>query len=114
MSIVVVDRKKETFFYKSYQVNPSDIEEVILSIEGVADVAVVGIIDPKIGSRATAVVVKKGGFDEMVTEQMIVDFIANRLPFYKHLYGGVVFMDSLPVSPAGKVMKRWIREQLAS
>ncbi|XP_037033100.1 4-coumarate--CoA ligase 1-like [Bradysia coprophila] len=111
-SLVVVDRKKELFHYKSYHVNPSDIEDVILSMEGVADVAVVGISDPRAQYLATAAVVKKSGFDEAITERTIVDFVANRLPFYKHLYGGVVFMDSLPVSPAGKVMKRWIREQL--
>lgn len=108
---MIVDRKKEIFFYKSYQVNPTEIEEVILSIDGVAEVAVVGISDPSAQNLATAVVVKKKESDEL-TEQMIVDFVANRLPFYKHLHGAVVFMDSLPASAAGKVMKRWIREKL--
>lgn len=112
-SLVVVDRKKEIFFYKSYQVNPTEIEELILSIDGVAEASVVGINDPSTQNRATAAVVKKSGFDEL-TEQVIVDFVASRLPFYKHLYGGVVFMDSLLISAAGKVMKRWIREKLTN
>ncbi len=111
MSLVIVDRKKEIFFYKSYQVNPSEIEEVISTIDGVAQVSVVGISDPKSQNLATAAVVKKNGFDGL-REQMIIDFVANHLPFYKHLNGGVVFMDSLPVSAAGKVMKKWIREKL--
>ncbi len=111
MSLVIVDRKKEIFCYEDYQVNPSEIEEVISKIDGVAQVSVVGIRDPKFVTLATAAVVKKTGFDRL-TEPMIVDFVANHLPFYKHLYGGVVFMDSLPVSAAGKVMKRWIREML--
>lgn len=109
--MVIVDRKKEIFFYKSYQVNPTDIEAVILSLDGVAEVSVVGINDPSAQNLATAVVVKRKVSNEL-TEQMIVDFVANRLPFYKHLHGGVVFMDSLPTSAAGKVMKRWIREKL--
>lgn len=112
MSLVIVDRKKEIFTYKSYHVNPSEIEEVILSIEGVADAVVVGISDPNVQYLATAAVVKRRGFEEVLTEQMIVNFVAKRLPFYKHLYGGVVFLDSLSVSPAGKVMKIWIRELL--
>lgn len=106
-----VDRKKECFFYKSYSVNPAEIEELISSIDGVAETAVVGISDPSAQNLATAAVVKKSGYDEL-TEQVIVDFVASRLPFYKHLYGGVVFMDSLPTSAAGKVMKKWIREKL--
>ncbi|KAJ6647281.1 putative 4-coumarate--CoA ligase 3 [Pseudolycoriella hygida] len=110
-SLVIVERKKEIYCYNSYQVNPSEIEDVILSVEGVAEVAVVGIIDPCLEHLSTAAVVKKSGFDEL-TEQMIVDFVASRLPFYKHLYGGVVFMDSLPKTASGKVMKKWIREKL--
>lgn len=112
-SIVVVDRKKEIFFYKSYQVNPTEIEDLISSLDGVAAVAVVGISDPSVQNVATAAVVKRNGFDGL-TEQKIVKFVADRLPFYKHLYGGVVFMDSLPASAAGKVMKRWIREKLTN
>lgn len=110
----MVDRKKEIFRYKSYHVNPTEIEELILSIDGVAEASVVGIHDPSAQNLATAAVVRKSGFDEQVTEQVIVEFIASRLPFYKHLYGGVVFMDSLPISAAGKVMKRWIREKLTN
>lgn len=108
---MIVDRKKEIFFYKSYQVNPTEIEELILSLDGVAEASVVGISDSSAQNLATAAIVKKAGFDEL-TEQLIVDFVANRLPFYKHLHGGVVFMDSLPASASGKVMKRWIREKL--
>jgi len=110
-SLVVVDRKKEIFFYNSYQVNPSEIEDLILSLDGVAEASVVGISDASAENLATAAVVKKSGFDEL-TDQEIVDFVANRLPFYKHLHGGVVFMDSLPTSAAGKVMKRWIRSKI--
>lgn len=108
-----VDRKKEIFFYKSYQVNPTEIEDLIFSLDGVAAVSVVGIADPSVQNVCTAAVVRKSGFDEL-TEEVIVDFVANRLPFYKHLHGGVVFMDSLPTSAAGKVMKRWIREKLTN
>lgn len=94
--------------YKGYQVNPSEIENIIETIEGVEFVSVVGIPDPIATNLPAAVVVKRPEFDEL-TEQFIVDYVAERLPENKHLHGGVHFIEELPMTPSGKVQKRFVK-----
>lgn len=74
-------------------------------MDGVAQVAVIGIPSPESIYIAKAVVVKKKGF-ESLTEKEIVDKVAESLPYYKHLHAGVAFMDSLPSTISGKIKKR--------
>lgn len=111
--LVIVDRKKEIFKFRGYHINPSEIEDVISLIDGIAQVSVVGIPDPVYYNLTTAAVVKKNGYDNL-TEQVIINHVAQHLSFYKHLIGGVVFMDSLPMSASGKILKKLIREKLAN
>jgi 4-coumarate--CoA ligase len=109
--LFVIDRKKEILKYKGYQVNPSEIENLIQSIEGVEQVSVVGIPDDFVNSLLTAAVVKRKGFEKL-NEKTILQFIANTLPDYKHLHGGVHFFDNLPMTPSGKVQKRHVLENI--
>lgn len=94
--------------HKGYQVNPSEIENVIESIEGVELVSVVGIPDSIATNLPAAVVVKRFEFDEL-TEQFIIDYVAERLPEYKQLHGGVHFVDEIPMTPSGKIQKRYVK-----
>lgn len=96
-----------------FHVNPSEIEELILSIEGVVQVAVIGIPDLEFDCLAKAVVVKKEGF-ESLKEQDIVDYVAQRMPSHKQLHAGAVFMDELPTTVSGKVMKRILVDKLTA
>jgi 4-coumarate--CoA ligase len=95
--------------YKGIQINPSEIENVIEKIEGVKVVAVVGILDPVVQNLATAVVVKRQGF-ESLTEKQIVDYVAANLPEHKQIHGGVYFADQLSMTLSGKVKKREVIE----
>lgn len=106
--IFIIDRKKEVMKCKGYQVNPSEIENVIESIEGVEFVSVVGIPDPNATNLPAAVVVKRAEFDDL-TEQFIIDFVAEKLPEYKQLLGGAHFVDELPMTPSGKIQKRFVK-----
>lgn len=55
------------------------------------------------------VVIKSKGF-ESLTAQDVMDHVAKHLPSYKHLHGGVVFVDEFPTTPSGKIIKRLIAE----
>lgn len=121
----IVDRKKDIFKYHlhvvsssltktcnklvklSYQqINPTEIENIIQSLDGIEQVSVVGI--PNDGTNLTcAVVVKRKGYDHL-TKSSIVNYVAQRLPEYKQLHGGVVFVGKIPTTPTGKVIKRLI------
>lgn len=106
--IFLIDKKKEIMKYKGYQVSTEEIESIIQSIEGVEMVSVVGIPDSICTNLPAAVVVKRPEFDDL-TEQFIVDFVAEKLPEYNQLHGGVYFVDELPMTPNGKVQKRFVK-----
>lgn len=107
-NIFLIDRKKDVIKYKGYQVNTLEIESLIESIEGVEHVSVVGIPDPICTNLPAAVVVKREGFDDL-NEQYIVDFVGEKLPEYNQLHGGVYFVDDLPMTPSGKIQKRFVK-----
>lgn len=111
--LTVTDRKKDIFRFKSSVINPSEVEEVILKINGVAQVAVVGIPNPDSNALSAAAVVKKQGFENL-TEQTILDYVAERVVWQLHLHGGVFFKDSLPMTTSGKILKRVILTEIVN
>lgn len=94
--------------YKGHQINPREIEALIESIEGVELASVVGIPDPICNNLPAAVVVKRPGFDEL-TEQFIIDFVAEKESENKQLHGGCYFVDELPMTQSGQVQKRFVK-----
>lgn len=83
------------------------MENVILEIPGVADVAVVGILDDLSGELPKAFVVKKNLVN--LTEEDIVDYIKSKVAPYKQLRGGVKFIDLIPRNPAGKILRNELK-----
>jgi len=103
----IVDRLKELIKYKGYQVPPAQLEDVLLSHPGVADVAVIGIPDEEAGELPRAFVVVKPGQTPAAEELM--KFVEGRVSVHKYLRGGVKFVDSIPKSPAGKILRRVLK-----
>lgn len=91
------------------QINPTEIENVIQSIEGVELVSVVPIPNVETINLTCAAIIKRKGF-ESLTEQNVMDHVASNLPTNKHLHGGVIFVDKFPTTPSGKVMRRLVQE----
>lgn len=106
--LYITDRKKDIFKYKGHHINPSEIENVIQQIKGVEFAVVVGIPNDETFNLISAVVKKKEGF-EALKEQEIFDYVAESLPGYKHLHGGVYFVEGLPSAATGKILKREIK-----
>lgn len=73
-------------------------------MEEVQFVGVVGVPDLIVMELATAVVVKRPGFE--LTEQMVIDYVAERMPEYNHLHGGAFFIDKMPLTATSKPIKR--------
>uniref|UniRef100_A0A1Q3FND9 Putative acyl-coa synthetase n=2 Tax=Culex tarsalis TaxID=7177 RepID=A0A1Q3FND9_CULTA len=99
----VVDRKKDIIKYGNYQISPSDVEAVVQGIAGVAAACIVGIPQENGNDLVTALVVRSS---ESIGSEFIVQEAAKKLPDYKHLRGGVYFVDQLPMTPSGKVVRR--------
>ena len=74
-------------------------------MDGVKDVAVIGIPHDKYGEVPRAYVVVQEG-EEGMTEASVKAFVADKVASYKQLVGGVRFIDSIPKSAAGKILRR--------
>jgi len=77
----------------------------------VLDVAVIGIPDDAAGELPRAYIVKKEGVS--VTKEDIVEFMQTKVAAHKRLNGGVVFIDSIPKTTTGKLLRRELKAQLA-
>ena len=85
------------------QVSPAEIEDVIRVLDGVADVGVVGIPHPEFGQVPRAYIVRKR---PSLTAEDVNRFLKEELSWYKHLKGGIQFIDTIPKSPSGKILRR--------
>ncbi len=101
--IFIVDRVKDMIVRGGYNVYPREIEEVIYEHPAVAEVAVIGTPHEELGEEVRAVVVLKEG--ESATEEDIVAFVKERVAAYKYPRS-VTFMDDLPKTATGKILKR--------
>ncbi|CAD5221091.1 unnamed protein product [Bursaphelenchus okinawaensis] len=105
--IYVVDRRKELIKVKGLQVAPAELEALLLTCNLVKDVAVIGVPHERSGEVPKAYVVKA---TPSATAQAITDFVKSRVANYKELAGGVEFVDEIPKSPAGKILRRQLRD----
>lgn len=105
----IVDRKKDMFLSGGENVYPVEIEKALYEHPAVHMGAVVGVPDPRWGEVGVACVVCKPGM--AATEEELLAFLQARLARYK-VPKRVVFLDSLPISAAGKILKRELRERL--
>lgn len=104
----IVDRKKDMFISGGENVYPAEIEKVLYQHASVHMCAVIGLPDPKWGEVGRACVVLKP--NQSVTEDELLKFMTERLAKYK-VPKSVSFMAALPISAAGKILKRELKEQ---
>lgn len=106
----IVDRKKDMIISGGENVYPVEIEQALYRHPAVHQCAVIGVPDPKWGEVGKACVVLKPG--AAASEDELLAFLREHLAAYK-VPRSVVFLDSLPVSAAGKILKRELRERFS-
>ncbi len=104
----IVDRVKELIKYKGYQVAPAELEALLLTHPGIADVAVIGQVDEECGELPIAFIVQKEGAETDAVD--IMQFVADRVAPYKKIRA-VTFTDAIPKAPSGKILRRLLRDQ---
>ncbi len=107
--LTVVDRLKDVIVSGGENVASREVEAVLHSHPGVADVAVVGLPDPRWGERVAAVVVRRDGTE--VTADELVALARSHLAGFK-VPRVVEFVEVLPRNAAGKVLKQRLRDEL--
>ena len=109
--IHIVDRRREMIKYKGFQVTPAELESVMLEMAEIRDCAVVGTKDPVAGEIPKAYVVKSDG--AALTGQQVMDYVAEQVAGYKKVRE-VEFVEHIPRSQAGKILRRTLLESSAS
>lgn len=104
--LFVVDRLKELIKYKGRQVAPAELEAILLSHPAVADAGVIPSPDEEVGEVPKAFVVLKGP----ATAAEIMEFVEQRVAPHKRIRQ-VEFVDEIPKSPAGKILRRILVER---
>ena len=105
--LYIADRVNDMVISGGENIYPAEVENVLMSHPGVADVAVIGVPDDRWGETVKAVVVRAEGAD--VSEHDIVDYCRGRLARYK-CPTSVDWIDVLPRNPTGKILKKDLRE----
>lgn len=107
--VTIVDRIKELVITGGFNVAPSEVEEALRAFPGVADVAIVGIPDERDGEHVVAAVVAAEG--ATVDPEALRAFARERLAAYK-VPRRVEFVDELPKSLIGKVLRKRVRDEI--
>jgi len=104
----ITDRLKELIKYKGYQVAPAELEAVLLTHPAIADAAVISVPDEDAGELPKAFVVRQPGAELSADE--VMDFVAGLVAPFKRVRL-VEFIDSIPKSLSGKILRRVLRER---
>lgn len=104
----ITDRLKDMYICGGFNVYPAEIEQALARLDGVAESAVVGVPDTRMGEVGKAYVVRKPGAT-LTADQVIAHASATLANFKVPRF--VEFRDQLPYSAAGKVLKRQLREE---
>lgn len=111
----IVDRRKELIKYKGFQVAPAELESVLLQHPEVADAAVIGIESKEEATelpRAYITPSRPLSSQEASSFALgVQDWVSQRVAPHKRLRGGIVIIDQVPKSTAGKILRRELRER---
>ncbi|CAH0625642.1 unnamed protein product [Chrysodeixis includens] len=106
--ITIADRLKELIKVKGFQVPPAELESLLREHPAVTDAAVIGLPHQTKGETPKAFVVLKSG--QKCTEKDLSAFVNEKVAAYKHV-DDITFVESVPKSPSGKILRRVLKEQ---
>lgn len=124
----IVDRVKELIKYKGWQVPPAELEALLMRHESIIDCAVIGIPDPAAGELPAAFIVKRPGklsssslttcikminsffLGSILTSADVETWVESKVSNHKRLRGGVQFIDAIPRTASGKILRRKLKE----
>ena len=107
-NLAITGRIKDMYICGGFNVYPAEVEQVLARLDGVAESAVIGVPDPRLGEVGRAFLVPRPG--HVLAEAGVLAFCRERLANYK-VPRRVVFCAALPRNASGKVLKRVLREE---
>ncbi|MET0318760.1 MAG: 3-((3aS,4S,7aS)-7a-methyl-1,5-dioxo-octahydro-1H-inden-4-yl)propanoate--CoA ligase FadD3 [Rhodococcus fascians] len=106
-NLSITDRLKDMYICGGFNVYPAEIEQVLARLAGVAEAAVIGVPDERLGEVGKAYVVRRAG--HQLDEETVIAHTRQHLANFK-IPRSVAFLDVLPRNPGGKVVKPLLRE----
>ncbi|BCK52735.1 AMP-binding protein [Nocardia wallacei] len=106
----ITDRLKDMYIAGGFNVYPAEVEQALARLDGVAESAVIGVPDERMGEVGKAYIVRRSG--ATLTADDVIDHAKRTLANFK-VPRYVEFRDQLPYSAAGKVLKRQLREEIS-
>jgi acyl-CoA synthetase (AMP-forming)/AMP-acid ligase II len=106
--LTITDRLKDMYICGGFNVYPAEVEQVLARLDGVAESAVVGVPDGRLGEVGRAYIITRAG--RVLDQATVLHFCRERLANYK-VPRQVEFRDALPRNPSGKVLKRLLRNE---
>lgn len=106
--ITITDRMKDMYISGGFNVYPAEIENTIASLQGVSQVAVVGVSDQRMGEVGRAFITCTE--DSSLTPEQVIDYCKEHLANYK-VPRSVKFVEAMPMNASGKITKMALREQ---
>ncbi len=103
----IIDRKKDMILVSGFNVYPNEIEEVVSQLDGIQEVAAIGVPDEKSSEAVKLYVVRK---DPAITPEKIIKHCRENLTNYK-IPKKIEFVEELPKSNVGKILRRILREK---
>ncbi|KAA0021974.1 FadD3 family acyl-CoA ligase [Antrihabitans cavernicola] len=107
-NLTITDRLKDMYIAGGFNVYPAEVEQALARLDGVADSAVIGIPDDRLGEVGRAFVVTRPG--HTLTEDQVIAYAKEKVANFK-VPRSVVFLDVLPRNAGGKVLKRELRQE---
>ncbi|KAF7316075.1 4-coumarate--CoA ligase-like 7 [Mycena indigotica] len=113
----VVDRRKELIKYKGFQVPPAELEALLLTHPDIADAAVIGVESAEQATELPRAYVVHARPQELQKQdepgfgRSVAKWLESRVAKHKYLRGGVVVVDVVPKSAAGKILRRELRDR---
>ncbi|AIU11011.1 fatty acid--CoA ligase [Mycolicibacterium smegmatis] len=108
-NLTITDRLKDMYICGGFNVYPAEIEQVLARLDGVAESAVIGVPDERLGEVGKAFVVAKPG--AQLDQATVIAYAREHLANFK-VPRSVEFLDALPRNPGGKVVKPALREKV--
>lgn len=107
----ITDRVKELIKFKGFQVPPASLEGLLASHPKVKDVAVIGVYSKSVASEVPRAYVVPVGQPSQELAEELIKFVSDRVAQHKRLRGGVRFIEEVPKSPSGKILRRYLRDE---
>jgi 4-coumarate--CoA ligase len=112
----ITDRVKELIKYKGFQVPPAELEGILVENDAIDDAAVIGVYSEEHGSEVPRAYVvrssksKSSGVRDSDEAAKLLSWMNTKVSQHKRLRGGIRFVDTIPKSVSGKILRRILKE----